>query len=983
MNKFLCFVFLGLLASASATDDVSPFSENLPDVNDVVPEPALVEVNPVEHVGVDAADVEDEEEHPEHMAADDATSGVDIIEASMASIVGDVANREKQNDPVKQLVVTPSDPVPAAKQTANHATDEENFVAAGSGDGKTDSAPPRRNNPPVKIDFQHYINDTPPPGSDVPPVPGTMNLQSGIDRYDGETGEMPVFKWTFKKYTNDLSNSNFVTEGRSSELWIDGERAMVPDQLYVNEVSRCQQASQANTQVITSSKEMASSQSKSMSAEYDGTAEVEGGYGPVSATKTMGNSMQYGSSKQSQEYEAASKRGMSRSAFTTIDADAFTMSVTDDSSLHPLFIQGVSKLEENVNDVTMSEFYNMFGTDYMSYAKMGGRCSIQTMATADSAKTTSNSALAKSSSMSMSNSFITVGKEKSSSSTGTTTTGTTTGIETGSILFEGGTPNGDWDEWCASVKKQPIALKFFTAPIYGLVARVLKKLDLAKALQQYLIIRQKQRDSCKEGQTWDKRQNKCAAGNCPVGSYKTKVGGEEVTLIQEISSVTTTNLAKGKPSWQSSTGHGGAASRAVYGNKNQVWGGTSCTHTNTETQPWWRVDLGQSTSVSSVKVWNRGDCCGKRLAGYQVRVGNGADLSGALCGTGTGASSSSVQCGGKAGRYVTVSIPGGGKVLTLCEVEVYGGAASAAAGSTHVCADGESKMCTCQGTVTYGRKFQSGKPGAGAAANLAQMKASAYKELDGVAGSVKCSNQDMGGDPLPGYYKQCLCTTVAPPKADGDGEICQACSPGQYLASPTSTSCTPCKAGTYSEKSAAICKQCGPGLTSPRSSPNCPYISGSYYILSGKCSLSIAKDSDVGDDSKDSDDIWAWWDCASTQNKVTIEHIEDNRFQIMAKGQYYLQWSDRGDSDKGNSKYWGIWSTKKSEVQLQLTSTNGDPKGYLKTNGDGTVGITQNRDGDDDKMCNGRRRQNNWKCPWASFKKSGSGDLLTFKNAMA
>jgi hypothetical protein len=259
------------------------------------------------------------------------------------------------------------------------------------------------------------------------------------------------------------------------------------------------------------------------------------------------------------------------------------------------------------------------------------------------------------------------------------------------------------------------------------------------------------------------------------------------------------------------------------------------------------------------------------------------------------------------------------------------------------------------------------------------MKANAYKQRAGVTGSIKCSNPEMGGDPLPGYYKQCLCTTGAPPKPDADGEICQACSPGQYLASPTATLCTPCKAGTYSEKGAAICKQCGPGLTSPRQSPNCPYISGTYNILSGKCSLSIASSSDIGDGGKGDDDIWAWWDCESSQNKVTIEHISDNRFQIMAKGQYYLKWTNGGDGAKDGSKYWGVWTTRKAEVKIKLVSTDGDPKGYLKTTDD--TGVTKNEKGDSNMMCKSRRRQNNWKCPWASFK-SGNGDTLTFVNAM-
>ena len=36
------------------------------------------------------------------------------------------------------------------------------------------------------------------------------------------------------------------------------------------------------------------------------------------------------------------------------------------------------------------------------------------------------------------------------------------------------------------------------------------------------------------------------------------------------------------------------------------WGGGSCTHTNSESSPFWRVDLEQQVAVNTVKVVNRG-----------------------------------------------------------------------------------------------------------------------------------------------------------------------------------------------------------------------------------------------------------------------------------------------------------------------------------------------------------------------------------------
>ena len=57
------------------------------------------------------------------------------------------------------------------------------------------------------------------------------------------------------------------------------------------------------------------------------------------------------------------------------------------------------------------------------------------------------------------------------------------------------------------------------------------------------------------------------------------------------------------------------------GNSNNQYYGLSCTRTNEEQNPWWRVDLEQETEVFEVNVVNRGDCCGSRLYGFEIRVG--------------------------------------------------------------------------------------------------------------------------------------------------------------------------------------------------------------------------------------------------------------------------------------------------------------------------------------------------------------------------
>ncbi|KAL9987750.1 hypothetical protein ACROYT_G002106 [Oculina patagonica] len=139
------------------------------------------------------------------------------------------------------------------------------------------------------------------------------------------------------------------------------------------------------------------------------------------------------------------------------------------------------------------------------------------------------------------------------------------------------------------------------------------------------------------------------------------------------------NVARDNPTVQSSTytvkGYRNS-SFAVdgFGNSDPL----KCTHTESSNGPWWRVDLEELLPVSEVYILNRRDCCGDRLKGFEIRVGNKVAEGGStnqLC-----AGDLSVPQGkGKYfrctstvyGRYVYIRIPGPGKILTLCEVEVY------------------------------------------------------------------------------------------------------------------------------------------------------------------------------------------------------------------------------------------------------------------------------------------------------------------------
>src|SRR5205807_1908124 len=86
------------------------------------------------------------------------------------------------------------------------------------------------------------------------------------------------------------------------------------------------------------------------------------------------------------------------------------------------------------------------------------------------------------------------------------------------------------------------------------------------------------------------------------------------------------NLAVGKTATQSSTlagfGPSTAASSAVDGNTDGNFFHNSVTHTNSEANAWWQVDLGTAATVTSITIFSRTDCCSDRLNDYWVFVSN-------------------------------------------------------------------------------------------------------------------------------------------------------------------------------------------------------------------------------------------------------------------------------------------------------------------------------------------------------------------------
>ncbi len=71
---------------------------------------------------------------------------------------------------------------------------------------------------------------------------------------------------------------------------------------------------------------------------------------------------------------------------------------------------------------------------------------------------------------------------------------------------------------------------------------------------------------------------------------------------------------------QSSTAYGGAAGYAADGNRDGVYTHRSVTHTRSETNPWWQMDLGAESTMTNIEVYNRTDCCSERLSNAKVFV---------------------------------------------------------------------------------------------------------------------------------------------------------------------------------------------------------------------------------------------------------------------------------------------------------------------------------------------------------------------------
>ncbi|XP_069791584.1 pentraxin fusion protein-like [Narcine bancroftii] len=135
------------------------------------------------------------------------------------------------------------------------------------------------------------------------------------------------------------------------------------------------------------------------------------------------------------------------------------------------------------------------------------------------------------------------------------------------------------------------------------------------------------------------------------------------------------NVAFWGTATQSSIDYGATAVRAIDGNNNADAKQSSCSHTKSSKNPWWRVDLKANHFVSKVIITTRKDCCRERILGAEVHIGNSLENHGNsnhLCGIVHSVSTNNTfDCEGFTGRYVNIILPGRDKILEICEVEVF------------------------------------------------------------------------------------------------------------------------------------------------------------------------------------------------------------------------------------------------------------------------------------------------------------------------
>jgi putative membrane-bound dehydrogenase-like protein len=96
-------------------------------------------------------------------------------------------------------------------------------------------------------------------------------------------------------------------------------------------------------------------------------------------------------------------------------------------------------------------------------------------------------------------------------------------------------------------------------------------------------------------------------------------GNKRILTINEIEIFSGgKNIARGKLSKQSSVASGGSPERAIDGNKNGDYRKSGQSHTSSEKDPWWEVDLEKAVVIDHIEIWNR-NSLQERLDNFVVK----------------------------------------------------------------------------------------------------------------------------------------------------------------------------------------------------------------------------------------------------------------------------------------------------------------------------------------------------------------------------
>ncbi len=126
---------------------------------------------------------------------------------------------------------------------------------------------------------------------------------------------------------------------------------------------------------------------------------------------------------------------------------------------------------------------------------------------------------------------------------------------------------------------------------------------------------------------------------------------------------------------QSSTDFSGDAARAIDGITDGVYArSNSVTHTATQNNPFWTLDLGADFNIDEIVLFNRMEGFENRLSGAEIRLfsEHGQELFLATLGDTTGLASFRFDVEDIRARSLQILLPGSNRVLSLAEVQVYG-----------------------------------------------------------------------------------------------------------------------------------------------------------------------------------------------------------------------------------------------------------------------------------------------------------------------